>query len=78
MALHCPYCDKEPNEIEEYIERATEEKTTPEQIVKTDEGTYHRNTQLFCCTACYIKVGMPVNQKLHEAFGFYRERVRPI
>ena len=76
--MKCPYCDKKPQEIEEYVEGAKLENVTPEHYVELDEGTYDRRTKLFCCTTCYIKVGMPTNDKLHEAFRYYRQRVESI
>ena len=39
---------------------------------KFDEGTYHVETDLFCCTDCYIKIGMPLNTQLIAAFRLYK------
>lgn len=76
--LECPYCEKRPHEITEYIEQAEYSEVTPEEFVKMDEGTYDYRTDLFCCTTCYIKIGMPLNSKLHEAFAYYRKQVKPL
>jgi hypothetical protein len=57
--LKCKICGRQPHEIEEYIEYANVENTTPEQAVIEDEGTYNPETGLFYCTDCYIKIGMP-------------------
>lgn len=50
----CRYCGKKCTEIQEYIDMALVEETTPEQFVKTD-GTYDRRSNTFICTSCYVK-----------------------
>lgn len=57
--MECFKCLKEPQQLAEYIEGAKEYETTPEEYVKTEEGTYNPETNTFCCTDCYIKIGMP-------------------
>lgn len=60
-SMTCIGCEKHPDEIEEYIEMAREEGTTPERIVLTEEGTYNGfEPERFYCTPCYIKAGMPI------------------
>lgn len=76
--MKCPYCDRQPKDIGEYVNPAEVEEMTPEAFVKRYEGTYHTKTDLFCCTACYIKIGMPLNERLHGAFEVYREQVEPL
>lgn len=71
----CPYCNRKPNEIPEYLEAANDNEMSPAEYVRMDEGTYHVQTDLFCCTVCYIKRGMPSNYKLAEAFMRYRAKV---
>lgn len=56
----CIMCGKRPEEIEEYVECAKQEEMTPEQYVKSCEGTYNSAVELFYCTDCYIKAGMPL------------------
>lgn len=58
----CPYCNKKPSEIEEYVEAAESEGTTPDEFVKTGEGTYNKDNGHFCCTDCYIAIGMPATE----------------
>ena len=58
----CAYCRKKPNEIEEYIEAAEYEEITPDEFVRTCEGTYNPKNGHFCCTDCYIKIGMPATE----------------
>lgn len=60
MEMRCKVCGKKPDEIDEYIDMARQEETTPELFVKTEEGTYNRETGKFYCTSCYIKIGMPL------------------
>jgi hypothetical protein len=57
--MKCKICGKQPHELEEYVEMAEVEGCTPEEYAKTD-GTYNPETDLFYCTDCYIKVGMPL------------------
>ncbi len=59
----CIGCNKTPNEIEEYIEMAIEEETTPDEYVKREEGTYNRKNGHFACTSCYCNMGMPSSPK---------------
>ncbi len=59
MDYRCIGCGKAPHEIEEYIEMAADEGMTPEQYVRLEEGTFNRENGHFCCTACYIAMGMP-------------------
>jgi hypothetical protein len=75
--MKCPYCDKQPHELEEYVHAAGDD-MTPEAYVQSEEGTYHHKTQLFCCTSCYIRIGMPLKERLYEAFTYYRSHVEPL
>jgi hypothetical protein len=54
-----PWCEKTPDQIQEYIDAARENDTTPEEYVRTEEATYNPENGHFCCTACYIAIGMP-------------------
>lgn len=76
--MHCPYCKRKPNEIDEYKLLAKEHEMTAEDYVRMDEGTYDSKTNLYCCTSCYIHLGMPTRQQLFEAFKIYRKKVVPI
>jgi len=59
--LTCIGCNLPPEQIDEYIEMAREEGTTPKQIVISEEGTYNGfEPGRFYCTSCYIKAGMPI------------------
>lgn len=59
MIIKCKCCGKRPDEIEEYIDCAREEKMTPDKLAQTD-GTFNKITGQFLCTSCYINVGMPL------------------
>ena len=74
--MKCPYCEREPKDIPEYVQQAKLEEMTPTEYVRFDEGTYHVETDLFCCTDCYIKIGMPLNTQLIAAFRLYKANVR--
>lgn len=58
--MRCKVCGKQPHEIEEYTYYAKENEMTPEEFVRQQEGTYNPETQLFYCTECYFRVGMPL------------------
>lgn len=57
--MKCFYCEKAPDELEEYIVMARVEKTTPEEFVLSEEGTYNKELDTFCCTECYKELGCP-------------------
>lgn len=60
MDLKCKVCGKSPSELEEYIEMGKAESLTPDEFVRQEEGTLNKQTGLFYCTDCYIKIGMPL------------------
>ncbi len=63
----CCECGKQPHEIQEYVECAgrwnedapRDDALTPLDYMLLEEGTYNSKTKHFCCTPCYIKIGMP-------------------
>lgn len=55
----CTGCNKHPDEIDEYIEGAADNETTPDEFVIDEEGTYNSANGHFLCTSCYIEAGMP-------------------
>jgi hypothetical protein len=67
MQILCIRCGKEPHEIEEYVDAAAAEDMTPEQYVRSEEGTFNRENGHFACTACYIEMGMPSSPRGWEA-----------
>lgn len=56
----CIGCNREPQEINEYVRFAAEEGLTPDEFVRRSEGTLNRFTGHFWCTACYIEAGQPM------------------
>lgn len=56
----CVGCNKTASELEEYIEAAKEDETTPDEFVRTGEGTYNHRNGHFLCTDCYIAADMPL------------------
>ncbi|GIQ67416.1 hypothetical protein DUZ99_02215 [Xylanibacillus composti] len=59
--MTCIGCGLPPDQIEEYIEMAREEGTTPEQFVMSEEGTYNAfEPGRFYCTSCYVNADMPI------------------
>ena len=59
LDLVCYRCRRAPAEITEYVTAAVNEGVTPEAYVWVEEGTLNRSNGYFCCTECYIGVGMP-------------------
>ncbi len=57
--MKCKICKKEPKDIEEYVKRANLEGISPEEFVREEEGTFNDTSELFYCTKCYVKIGMP-------------------
>lgn len=55
----CCECGLTPEQLDEYVEAAHEMGVTPEEYVRREEGTYNPENGHFCCTECYIKIGMP-------------------
>ena len=63
--LTCIGCKKQPEEINEYVSYAENEKTTPTEWVRKNEavGCWGPNSRnKFWCTTCYIKNGMPLRR----------------
>jgi hypothetical protein len=58
----CIGCSKH-EQINEYVELAADEGTTPDAYVQSEEGTYNRDNGHFLCTGCYIKAGMPSSER---------------
>lgn len=77
--MQCVYCGKEPHEIPEYkyaYEAESDYYASPADFVVKEDGTYNDKTNSFCCTACYIKHGMPdgrPNFRHHSATGYLME-----
>lgn len=62
LDIRCNGCHKKPDEIDEYVYCAKMEGMTPEEYVKSDEGTYNRVNGHFLCTTCYVAAGMPTSR----------------
>lgn len=55
----CTGCNKKPAELEEYSEPEIIGDMTPDDYVRSEEGTYNPETGHFLCTDCYVNAGMP-------------------
>lgn len=62
MILQCKLCGLEPHELKSVNKFAKENGMTPEEFVRELEGTYNKETELFYCDDCYIKLGMPLGK----------------
>lgn len=57
--LRCARCRKVPLELKADYAAYLSPGQTPEDFVWAEEGTLDRETGLFLCDSCYVKVGMP-------------------
>lgn len=55
----CIGCNLRPDQLDEYVDAARVESTTPDGYVRAEEGTYNRANGHFLCTGCYIAAGCP-------------------
>ncbi|ENH96696.1 hypothetical protein J416_09369 [Gracilibacillus halophilus YIM-C55.5] len=76
--MHCPFCNREPKEIPAYKEKARKEEMSVDDYVRMDEGTYHMQTDMFCCEDCYFKRGLPLYTDLIQTYFTAREKVIPL
>lgn len=63
--MHCKICHNEPKDIEEYVFQPIiypQYYDSPEDYVRKEEGTFNPKTELFYCTDCYVKIGMPLGK----------------
>lgn len=58
--VHCFRCKRTPDEIDEYCH---DPELSPHEYVLAEEGTLNRITGEFCCTKCYVEIGMPVTPR---------------
>ena len=63
---YCFRCGRTPEQIGEYVTGAREhnedlpdDQVTPTEWVRRFEGTYNPESNRFCCTECYLAIGMP-------------------
>lgn len=56
----CIGCNRTPSQLEEYWPQFTgAANLSPDEYVRSSEGTYNRENGHFLCTACYIEAGSP-------------------
>lgn len=61
MIYVCIGCNKQPHELDEYVEAAKANEVTPRDFVRQEEGTFNRDNGHFACTPCYAAMGMPTS-----------------
>lgn len=59
VKLQCKICGRTPDQISEYQNYGYANNMTPNRYVWQEEGTLNKETGLFYCTDCYIKIGQP-------------------
>lgn len=61
--LFDPACGKSPAAMDNYFGDELEEGETLADRIWIDEGTLDRDSGLFLCDDCYIKLGMPATRE---------------
>lgn len=61
---YCPGCKRDCLEIPEVISFAKEEETSPEQWVRSEEGTYNPTNEHFLCDTCFIAKEQSTGKRL--------------
>lgn len=59
--VKCFNCNRTPEQAGEYGPEQTGENIEPLEFVIQNEGTFNHTNGHFCCTKCYIEIGMPSN-----------------
>lgn len=63
----CYCCKRAAHEINEYVQAVLDDVLDPNAVVvfnvhdyvRREEGTYNPSNDTFCCTDCYVAIGMP-------------------
>jgi hypothetical protein len=63
MRYQCIGCGKSPDQLSEYVDAAAIEDITPNEYLKSEEGTLNHENGHFACTVCYVKMGMPSSSR---------------
>jgi len=59
--IRCNGCKLHPDQIDEYVSQFVEfDCSSPEDMVRQEEGTFNPDNGHFWCTNCYIKAGTPL------------------
>ena len=58
-SVRCFECQRFPVELPEYVDAAEDCGMEPDEYVREEEGTFNPESGNFCCTECYVKIGMP-------------------
>ena len=57
--MYCAVCKHTPDELTEYVDSASGCGITPDEYVRTEEGTLDIFSGMFVCTPCYVSIGHP-------------------
>lgn len=73
----CPYC-VEGKTMEDYVEYEDSEMSNFD-FMRAEEGTYDPYSGCFTCSSCYIRIGMPLlNRLINDAYLVYRLHHDPL
>ena len=72
--MKCVICNRQPHEIEEYVELAEMLNLAPSIAVEQEDGTYDAETNYFCCTECYMNIGNPTQKQLFKLYRVSKKR----
>ncbi len=70
--IRCAVCKKRPHGIAEYVEASIGHLLdSVDDYITQEEGTFNPSNNLFTCTDCYVKIGMPSGRNGWRPRGFY-------
>lgn len=72
--MKCVICNRQPHEIEEYVELAEMLNVAPSIAVEQEDATYDPETHYFCCGECYENIGSPKRYELFEVYRITKRR----
>lgn len=77
----CRYCNKTPDQIEEFVDAGKVTGLTPTEHMINGDITYSPFTNKFSCTDCWIDKGMPTEdiRDIHRsAFVKVQDRLKEL
>lgn len=73
----CRYCDLKASENPDTVATAEANEMTPAELAR-DDGTYNPHINMYACTPCYIKIGMPSSPSGWQVPGDIGDIVGPL
>jgi len=67
--VHCPFCNRNPEEISWIKFKADLFEMSPSEYVRMNDPSYHIKTDMFICNQCYFDQGLPTWLELIQAYN---------